>query len=251
MLKGSDTTSPYSYSWATTSAANGTHTVKATAYDTAGQTASSQVSVTVNNVAADAAPAVSFSAPLNGSSVSGGVTVTAAASDDKGVGRVEFYIDNVLKGTLTASPYTWTLNTALLANGAHTIKATAYDTAGQTASAQVSVTVNNTIDEDPSDPVTPPAPPADVVGVTVSAYPNPCVLASGAPDIRFAVSGISSGECRVYTLSGRLVTVLPLAGGTAGWDACNASGMQVGRGLYVYVADDGAGNKKTGKIIIR
>jgi hypothetical protein len=49
-LVNSDTSSPYSYSWNSTSVANGTHTVLAKAYDAAGNNASKSVSVTVNNV---------------------------------------------------------------------------------------------------------------------------------------------------------------------------------------------------------
>src|ERR1019366_8879833 len=41
----------YSYSWDTTTAANGTHTLAATASGAAGNAATSSVSITVNNVA--------------------------------------------------------------------------------------------------------------------------------------------------------------------------------------------------------
>jgi hypothetical protein len=46
-LLGSDSASPYTYSWNTTTASNGSHTLSAKAYDAAGNTATSQ-SVTVN-----------------------------------------------------------------------------------------------------------------------------------------------------------------------------------------------------------
>lgn len=44
-----DTTSPYTYSWNTTAAANGGHVVEAEAYNNAGQSARSSVTVTVQN----------------------------------------------------------------------------------------------------------------------------------------------------------------------------------------------------------
>ncbi|MFN7942727.1 MAG: Ig-like domain-containing protein [Thermoanaerobaculia bacterium] len=51
-LKGSDTSSPYSYSWNTTTYANGSHSIFSKAYDAAGNVGtSSTISVTVNNVA--------------------------------------------------------------------------------------------------------------------------------------------------------------------------------------------------------
>jgi tetratricopeptide (TPR) repeat protein len=43
------TTSPYTYQWDTTAVGNGSHTIKAIAYDTADQTADDQVGVTVGN----------------------------------------------------------------------------------------------------------------------------------------------------------------------------------------------------------
>ena len=51
-LQSTDTTSPYSWSWNTTAAANGAHLLTSKAYDDAGNTATSAaVSVTVSNVA--------------------------------------------------------------------------------------------------------------------------------------------------------------------------------------------------------
>ena len=43
------TTTPYTYQWNTTTATNGSHTLRTTAYDTANQTADDQVRVNVNN----------------------------------------------------------------------------------------------------------------------------------------------------------------------------------------------------------
>jgi len=47
--KSTDTTSPYNYSWDTIAESDGSHTIKAVAYDTVNQTASDQHSVTVDN----------------------------------------------------------------------------------------------------------------------------------------------------------------------------------------------------------
>ncbi len=49
VLNATLTNSPYTYQWNTTTVGNGSHTLKATAYDTINQTTSHQVSVTVNN----------------------------------------------------------------------------------------------------------------------------------------------------------------------------------------------------------
>jgi hypothetical protein len=89
-------------------------------------------------------PAVSITAPSNGATVVGSIAVTASATDNVGVARVEFYVDGVLKNTDTAAPWTWTWDTNTATNGTHTLLASAFDGAGNTNnSASVAVTVNN------------------------------------------------------------------------------------------------------------
>jgi Bacterial Ig domain len=90
------------------------------------------------------APTVSITAPLNGATVSGTVSVTATASDNVGVTKVEFYLDGALKSTDTTSPYSWSWDTTTVANGSHSLIAKAYDAATNVgASAAVGVTVSN------------------------------------------------------------------------------------------------------------
>lgn len=88
-------------------------------------------------------PTVSIQSPSDGDSVSGTVSIQATASDDRGIDRVEFYIDDILGGTLTASPYDYSWDTTAVSNGIHSIKVTAYDTAGKTAEVEINVTVAN------------------------------------------------------------------------------------------------------------
>jgi hypothetical protein len=90
-------------------------------------------------------PTTSITSPANNATVSGTITVTASASDNVGVVKVEFYIDSVLKSTSTTSPYTFSWNTTTVANGTHTIFSKAYDAANNVGtSATVTVTVSNT-----------------------------------------------------------------------------------------------------------
>lgn len=75
---------------------------------------------------------------------SGTITVSATASDDVGVTRVEFYIDGTLEGTDTTSPYSLALDSATLANGSHSLVAKAYDAAtNQASSTAVPFNVDN------------------------------------------------------------------------------------------------------------
>ncbi len=92
------------------------------------------------------APAVSLTAPANGATVSGTTTVTATASDNVGVSKVDFYIDGVLKGTDTSSPYSYSWVTTDYSNGNHTVYAKAYDAANNVGtSATNTVSVSNSI----------------------------------------------------------------------------------------------------------
>lgn len=89
------------------------------------------------------APAVSITAPANGAAVGGNVTVSANASDNVGVERVEFLLDGALLGSDASSPYSIAWNSATASNGAHTLQARAFDLAGNAGtSAQVGVTVS-------------------------------------------------------------------------------------------------------------
>ena len=89
-------------------------------------------------------PSTSITAPANGATVSGTTTVTASASDNVGVSKVEFYLDGALKTTDTASPYSWSWDTTTAANGSHSLVSKAYDAAGNVGtSATITVTVSN------------------------------------------------------------------------------------------------------------
>ena len=89
-------------------------------------------------------PTTSITAPLNGATVSGTTSVTASASDNVGVTKVEFYLDGVLKSTDTTSPYAWSWNTTTATNGSHSLTSKAYDAALNVGtSTAVNVTVSN------------------------------------------------------------------------------------------------------------
>jgi Bacterial Ig domain len=89
-------------------------------------------------------PTTSITAPAVGATVSGTSSVTASASDNVGVHRVEFFLDGALQSTDMGSPYAWSWNTTSASNGAHVLTSKAWDAANNsTTSAAVSVTVSN------------------------------------------------------------------------------------------------------------
>lgn len=141
-----DTSSPYSVTWNSTTATNGSHTLTAVARDVAGNTTTSNsVNVTVSNDTTP--PTVSVTAPANSATVSGTTTVTASASDNVGVVGVQFRVDGQSIGSEdTTSPYSVSWDTTTIANGSRSITAVARDAAGlSTTSSAVSVTVLNPV----------------------------------------------------------------------------------------------------------
>lgn len=89
------------------------------------------------------APAVRIISPAANAVVSGKVAISASAEDEGGISRVDCYVDGVLLGSATTSPCSFTWDTTKVANGTHTIAVLARDAAGNSASAQVAVTVSN------------------------------------------------------------------------------------------------------------
>jgi hypothetical protein len=102
---------------------------------------SAPVWVTQGSGGGDTTPP-SVSASESGSA--GTITLSATASDNVGVSRVEFYVDGALKGNDTTSPYSLALDSTTLADGSHTLTAKAFDAAGNsTASSPVTFSVAN------------------------------------------------------------------------------------------------------------
>ena len=92
-------------------------------------------------------PTVSITSPGSGSTISGTVTVAANAADNVGVAGVQFKLDGKNLGVeVKTAPYSVSLDTTTLLNGAHTLSAVARDAAGnRTTSAATPVTVSNAI----------------------------------------------------------------------------------------------------------
>ncbi|MFL5274057.1 MAG: S8 family serine peptidase [Anaeromyxobacteraceae bacterium] len=89
-------------------------------------------------------PTVAVTAPLADTTVSGAVTLSAAAADDVGVSRVDFFVDGAFEGTSTTAPYAIAWDSTLVGNGAHALSALATDLSGNAStSAGVLVTVSN------------------------------------------------------------------------------------------------------------
>jgi len=146
VLATTDFSAPFNYSWNTALVPNGSYTLTAKAYDATNNSATSSiVTVTVNSAVSDTtAPNVSITAPTNGAIVSGSVNITADATDNVGVSKVEFYVTGSLAATVNSPPFSFNWNTLGASEGANTLTAKAYDSANNsTTSSAVVVTVKN------------------------------------------------------------------------------------------------------------
>lgn len=140
-----DTVSPFAFSWDSATVANGMNSIAVVAYDAAGNAgASSIVSLNVvNNATSDfAAPVVTIVDPVNGSRVSGNVTVSASASDNAGSAGITqtLFINGqaVAKSVGASLSYRW--QTRKAAPGSHVIRVEAHDAAGNMGAASSTVT---------------------------------------------------------------------------------------------------------------
>ncbi|MEZ4599311.1 MAG: Ig-like domain-containing protein [Syntrophotaleaceae bacterium] len=101
--------------------------------------------VTVHAQGADAPPTAAITSPAAGTALNRAQTLTivAAAKDNTGVTKVEFYDGTSLLGTDTTSPYSVSIPITAANNGTHSLTALAHDQAGNsTRSTAVPVTVN-------------------------------------------------------------------------------------------------------------
>ncbi len=215
---GTDFAASWAFTWATGNVI-GPVSLVATAKDAAGNVGTSApIQIVVRDVAA---PSVALSSPVDGAHVAGTVTLTAAATDDVGVARVEFFVDGTLLTTDAASPWTATWDASALSS-THVLTAKAVDASGNArTSSAVSVVVDNVA---PTVALTAPAPGAVLAGVTT-------LSATASDDV--AVARVD------FYVGGTLIGSATAAPFTATWDT--TTGPNVSYSVQAR-AIDAAGN---------
>ena len=211
------------------------------AIDLAGNLSSySTIATAITQTPPDAtAPAVSLTAPAAGTTVANTATISANASDNIGVDKVEFFVDGALKGTDSASPYSINWDTtnggAHACSGAHTHSLTtkAYDAASNSViSGAVVVNMNSpSYCADTTAPAVSIASPAANTtasgSITISATASD---ATGVTGVQFKIDGANIGNedtASPYSIS---------------WDTAPVSN---GAHTVTAVARDAAGNTAT------
>ncbi|GAW29178.1 Ig-like domain-containing protein [Carboxydocella sp. ULO1] len=145
-LIGTATGTPYTINLDTTRYSNGLHTLKAKPYTAISSGESKTTTFYIQNTqpapgsAPDTTPPkVSFLVPAANSSLKGTVVVKVSATDNVAVAKVELYVRDQLAGVKLEAPFDFTLDTSKYPGGKATLKAVAYDSAGNKASAQINV----------------------------------------------------------------------------------------------------------------
>ena len=185
-----DRASPWRCSIDTTKLSNGSHSLIAKATDATGAHGSAKVTVNVNNTSTPAPAAgpldVWFKAPSNGATVSGVIQGTSCYVAGTGVSKVRFYVDNnaISTDSAVADGMQCVLDTTKLPNGAHQLKAKAWDATGATREDIISVSVSNT-----SSTPTPTPTPTPATGIDAAD-----IVAQGSGDIPFAQQKNYNGQ---------------------------------------------------------
>ncbi len=138
------------WTYTTAALANGAHSLTATATDAAGNTgtASAALNVTVDTTAPVAPSIASFSTDSGtvGDHITNDNTLTLTGTAEAN-STVKVFDGATLLGSVTASGTgAWTYTTAALANGAHSLTATATDAAGNTGTASTALGVTSRYD---------------------------------------------------------------------------------------------------------
>jgi len=156
--------------------------------------------------AGDAPPTVALTTPGAGP-VAREIEVTAVAADDVEVTKVEFRVRGILRFTAPTAPYTGTFATGSVPDGPALIRATAYDSSGQTASSVVDTFIDNTR---PSLTVSGPDKQRFLPGATQTWDFNADDAGSGLASVRCSVQPINTaptfGDCTSaaeFVLSGQ------------------------------------------------
>jgi len=186
-------------------------------------------------------PTVSITNPTAADApISGIMTATANATDNVAVTKVDFLIDGSYKFTDSdaSNGHTYTIDTKTLSNGTHTIKAVAYDAAGNgpTTSSEVTFIISNP-------DTTAPSPPSNLSGITT----QPTASTPSRVDLSWPAAADNSGGSGIkgYWVQRNGVTILcqgqtsgqPLSAATL---TCTDSNVSTGSHSYVVRSVDNA-----------
>ncbi|MGH8741104.1 MAG: Ig-like domain-containing protein, partial [Burkholderiales bacterium] len=146
-------TGPWNCNLDTRKFSNGGHTLRAVAYDRYNTARSTSVSVTIQNgtstpttppPTSPTGPSVSWNAPADGATLKGSISMGSTCQvSGTGISRVIFHLDGTQLNTELSSPWQCTFDTRKFADGAHTLKAVAYNSSGASTTITRAVAIQN------------------------------------------------------------------------------------------------------------
>src|SRR5207344_2421614 len=221
------------WSYTTAALANGAHNLTATATDAAGNTgvASAALSVTIDTTAPVAPTIASFSTDSGtvGDGITNDNTLTLTGTAEANA-TVKIFDGATLLGSAVANGGgAWTYTTAVLANGAHSLTATASDAAANTsaASAALSVTVDTT---------------APSVPTIASFSTDSGTVGDGITnDNTLTLTGTAEANSTVKVFDGATLLGSAVANGSGAWSYTTAA-LPNGAHSLTATASDAAGN---------
>ncbi len=141
-LISTDTVAPYDAIINTTEFNDGPHQIAAIATDLKGQETATELLLNFEN-GDTVAPYVQIDSPATGSTIKGTTTLIAQAYDESDISKVEFFIGSRLLGTATLEPFTIPFDTTQLVDGIYNFGVVAYDKAGNVATDDIVIIIQN------------------------------------------------------------------------------------------------------------
>lgn len=180
------------------------------------------------------APSVTIGSPQNGATLSGTVSITATATDNVGVSKMEVLIDGVVVGQSASASVSYSWNSLSYTNATHTIQVRAYDAANNIGSSSASVTVQNNVVADTTAPT-----------VAITSPRDGAILSSNQKISVSATDNVRVTRLELY-IDGQLVGSTTSSSTTWTW---NTSKVARGQHNLQALAYDAAGNTGSSTVV--
>jgi thermitase len=173
------------------------------------------------------APLTWLDSPADGAIVQGTVNLSAAASDNVGVTKIELLVNGVVRASSSSNTISWNWDSTGVADGIHSITSRAYDAANNTSASSISVSVHNTSS-------------ADTIAPTV-AITSPSSGSTVSGTVKIQISGkdnVAVTKIELF-IDGKLFGTSTSSTATFNWNTRNVSKGEHQLQAYAY---DAAGN---------
>jgi hypothetical protein len=146
-----ETGSPWNCNLDTRNFSNGSHTLRARAYDAEGTSiTTTQITVNIQNgttsggTSGGSAPTVSFTAPSNGATITSAINQSSACEvTGSGISKVQFYLGTTALNSEGSAPWQCNIDPSKFAAGTYPLKAVASSSTGAMSTAQISVNIGS------------------------------------------------------------------------------------------------------------